>query len=730
MSDHDTEFLEGDQPGQSRKGDLIRRMANFIVPHRRPVAVAALLIPLCIGLELLLPVITRTAIDSYLVPFHLRVDAGRLESSLHKILGKALEQRQVPVDSEIWYVAESDWRDLDPALIAQIRKAGVVDSRRWYAAPADESILSLIDRHPGQFQRAGPSVLISEDDLKRLPSEDLKRLRRSDARGLIGMAALFSAMAAMLLAISYFQTVFLERAGQRMMKDLRLFLFHHVLTRSQSFFSANPVGKLVTRINNDVQSMAELFRNMVVGLLKDLLLFGGIAMVMFALNARLAAVCMLVVPPMGILAWFFARISKRLFRQLKGYTGRLNTGLQEAIAGLATIKLLGAQARIDDKLTGINNRYFQAGLAQTKLFAVFTPLMELVGSLAVALIIWYGGGVVIQDRLSLGTLVAFISYIQMLLAPVRDLSEKYNQLQGALASTERIFAVIDDPRTLETSEVGSKQAPLDGNADIVFEGVEFGYRPDRKVLDGFDLTIPTGQTVTLVGPSGGGKSTLVNLLLRLYDPLGGKILLGDRPLTTIAPYELVRRVALVSQEMVLLSASIEDNIVLGRSQVTPSMLERAIEISGVDTWVNALPQGIDTRVGEGGRTLSQGQCQMLALARALAGDPRILILDEAFSQIDPESEKLIVSRLPSIMAGRTCITVAHRLATARHSRRILVVRDGRIVEDGDHRALMDADGIYAGMVALELLHHRIESVPKETTGEISTEPHPGKVRFT
>jgi len=703
MSNHDTDYLEGDRPTQSLNSDLVKRMANFLAPHRRQVIIAALLIPLCIGLELLLPVITRTAIDRFLVPYRLRVDAGRLTPALGQTLSAALPSGKISTNENSWYVPENEWRDLDPALIARVREAGAVDSMRWYAAPADGPARMLAERYTDRFQRSGDQMLIAEDHLKQLPTEDLKQFRRSDAIGLIAMAALFSTMAALLLAVSFVQTVCLERAGQQMMKDLRLFLFHHILTRSQSFFSANPVGKLVTRVNNDVQSMAELFRNMVVGLFKDLVMFIGITVVMFALNARLAAACMLVVPPMAVLAWFFARISKRIFHRIKGYTGRVNTGLQETIAGTTTIKLLGAQTTVLGKLIQFNNRYFQAGMAQTKLFAVFTPLMELMGSLAIALIVWYGGGIVVQDRLSLGTLVAFLTYIQMLLVPIRDLSEKYNQLQGALASSERIFTLLDDKRTLSTSDA-EKPAPLDSDTDIVFAAVEFGYHPDRMVLDGFHLTVPKGQTVTLVGPSGGGKSTLVNLLLRLYDPSGGTILLGDRPLTTITPRELVRHVALVSQEMILLSASIEENIVLGRRQVTSSMLESAIEISGVGTWVKALPQGITTRVGEGGRPLSQGQCQMLALARALAGDPRILILDEAFSQIDPESEKLILSRLPAIMADRTCITVAHRLATARYSQRILVVQGGCIVEDGDHQVLMDAKGLYADMVALDRLH--------------------------
>ena len=251
------------------------------------------------------------------------------------------------------------------------------------------------------------------------------------------------------------------------------------------------------------------------------------------------------------------------------------------------------------------------------------------------------------------------------------------------------------------SGTGSLNNEFSDKRDITFDRVGFSYQTDRKVFDALNLSIPEGQTLTLVGPSGGGKSTLVNLLLRLYDPMQGEIRLGGMPLAAIAPQSLVKQITLVSQEMILLAADVRENIILGRRGITEAMLNLAIEISGVDTWVDTLPEGIYTCIGEGGRSLSQGQCQMLALARALAGDPRILILDEAFSQIDPESEQLIHSRLPAVMAGRTCITVAHRLSTARYSQRILVIQGGRIIEDGNHDSLMEARGIYADMVALE-----------------------------
>ncbi len=696
----ETVFSKGERATDFITRELIRRLAGFLAPHRRMVIIAALLIPLCIALELVLPVITRTAIDRFLVPYHLHLQTEKLDPSLQEAFQKAVKKEQTPGESSSRFISEQDWRRLNPPLIAKIRSAGAVEDVRYYATVETERNQLLVDRYPDLFRGSGSNILIAENKLQQLAPEELKLLRRTDAYGLIVMAVLFSTLAVLLQAVSYLQTMYLEQAGQLMMKDVRSTLFHHILTRSQFFFDDNPVGKLVTRLNNDVQSMAELFRHMVAGLFKELFLFIGITVVMFTFNVRLASVCMLVVPPMAILAWIFARISKRIFHQLKASTGRVNMGLQETIAGMDTVRLLGAQNLVLQKLTETNHGYFTAGMAQTKMFAVFTPLMEFLGSLAIALIIWYGGGNVLQDRLSLGTLVAFLTYIQMLLVPIRGLSEKYNQLQGALASTERIFILLDDNRTLPTTRTNNVDFPQ-GDAEIVFDRVDFGYQSERMILHQFHLVIPKGETVTLVGPSGGGKTTLVNLLLRLYDPLQGEIRLGTVPLKNIPVDDLVRRIALVSQETILLADDIEANILLGRRGIAPSMLELAVQISGVNTWLDTLPQGIHTRIGEGGRQLSHGQCRMLALARALAGDPRILILDEAYSRIDPKSEQLIQSRLPSIMAGRTCITVAHRLSTARHSNRILVIRDGQIIEDGDHQALMDIQGVYADMVALE-----------------------------
>ncbi|MBN2041954.1 MAG: ABC transporter ATP-binding protein [Spirochaetes bacterium] len=697
MSNKYSDLPEGDKPDISYGPALIIRLLKFLKPHKRLILISSLLIIVSTGIELLMPVITRYAVDSYLVSYHIRMNTVHMPAEfLQKLSGITKDMKVLQSENE-WYIHEKYWRKFDPSFAAQLRKSGVVDLKRWYLAPEKPEALKYARSRPDIFTKAGNSYLISEDNLENLNSEELTRLRFSDAAGLVIMAVLYLVCAVLILIVSYYQNVNLEKAGQNMIMDMRLYLYEHILSRSLLFFSRNPVGKLVTRINNDSQKIADLFRNMLTGLFKDIFLFAGIAIVMFALNPRLAAVCMAIVPVMAAITAFFSRFSKQIFRRIQGYTGRLNTMLQEALSGLAAVKLTGSESFLLQKLFNLNTNHYRAGIAQTKMFAVFTPLMELVGAFAVALIVWYGGGKVIQDRLSLGTLVAFISYMEMLLIPVRDLSDKYNYLQEAISSTERIYTLLDDQDTLE---INNGKIPESVN-DIVFESVSFGYNENEDILQNFDLAIPAGQKVTLVGPSGGGKSTLVNLLLRLYDPGKGSIQFGGMDLKSIHPQELSGFAALVSQEIILLSSTLEYNITLGRDFITNEMLLNAVEISGISGWLNDLSDGLQTRIGEGGRQLSQGQFQMISLARALAGDPGLLILDEAFSRIDPETEKIIYSKLPTIMKGRTCVTVAHRIASARKMDRIIVIRDGKIAEDGSHDALIESGSIYAGMVELE-----------------------------
>ncbi len=686
----------------ANKSNPIFRLLPFLKPHGKAVAIAGSFMLLVVLLELSMPFITRVAIDDYLIPHYLEIKETPLSQKMLQSLNTRGGKNGFLKNGKFLYLRESLWRDADPAYKRKIRAKGLIGTEKWYAIEQGNKTLKLIDRHPKLFQKCGDIFLISLSNINLLNDDERRILRRGDAIMLLTLSGLYCLIAIFIVVASYFQTIFLERGGQRMILDLRLFLFRHILGRSLCFFKDNPVGKLVTRINNDILNISEIFRSMAIGLFKDILSFLGIVMVMFFLNSHLALVCLAVVPVMFFSTIFFGRMTKRFYRRVQGYVGKMNTIFQESLSGMTAIKHLGAQKQILEKLLNLNRGHFKAGRNQTAIFSFFIPLLDFIASLAIALLLWFGGGSVVQDRLSLGTLVAFISYMQMLQVPIRSFSDKYNHLQGAVTSSERVFDIIDDHRSLPM-ELDDVSVIFNKDVGVVCRDLSFGYEPESKIFNGLNLEIPPGQIVTIAGPSGGGKSTLVNLIMRLYDPDSGEVSLHGQDLKKVPPQQLSQEVSLVSQEIILLTDSVRENIILGRKNITDSDLEKALYISGIDSWVNELPQGIDTLIGEGERQLSQGQCQMLSLARALVANPGIIVLDEAFSQIDRESENKIFERIYGGLENKICISVAHRLSTARFSHRIIVIDGGKILEDGSHHELIAAGGLYSEMVKLSEL---------------------------
>ncbi len=704
MAHYDFGYMEGDHLGKPYDLRLLARLAARLRPHGRLILLTAALVLITTGLDLVLPYITRLAIDRYMLPQALEVKLASAPPQLIERLEAAARGEIMRDGQGALFVPEEGWRRLDPRLTAGLRAAGAVARQPWYLAPPGRNSEALAAANPRLFRRADGRVVIAAADLSRLKPAELRALRASDAWALAGLALAFAAAAALALGLVYVQTMTLERAGQEMMFDIRQELYQHILARSMSFFGRNPVGKLATRLTNDVQNLGEMFRVIVTGVFQDSFLLAGIVLAVLLLDARLALACLALTPVIVILTWIFSRLAREAFRQIQGNVGRINSWLSETLTGLSVVKLFGAEESGRQRFEELNQALFRAGLRQIKVFALFMPLVDLLASVAVGLIIWYGGGRVIQDRLSLGTLVAFLAYAQMFFRPVRDLAEKYNILQSAMASGERIFHLLDDQEALP--EPLDPAPPLLGPGEVRFENVAFGYDSTAPVVKDVSFTIPPGQTWAVVGPTGAGKTSLVNLLIRFYDPQQGRILLDGVDLRRMTEAERDRRVALVPQENILIAGSVTENISLGRAEVTPERLELALEVSGAAGLVERLEDGLATRLNEGGRDLSAGERQLLALARALAGDPRVLVLDEATSSVDPASERIIQAALPRIMAGRTSLVVAHRLSTVRQADNILVMQKGAVVEQGAHEELMAAGGLYARLVRFEKLKAR------------------------
>jgi len=524
-------------------------------------------------------------------------------------------------------------------------------------------------------------------------------IQNHDLAGLNRVAALYVGILVAVLGLTYGQTMVMNLMGQKIMYDLRMQIFRHLEALDVAFFDRNPVGRLMTRVTTDVDALNELFTSGVISIFGDLCTLSGIVVTLFVLDFRLALAIFSVLPLLFLVTFTFKIKVRDSFRRVRTAIARINTFLQENITGTAVVQIFGQEKKQFEKFTRINCEHLEANLQSIFYYAVFYPLLELVGALAVALIVWYGGFKVLSGTLTLGALVAFIQYSDRFFRPISDLSEKYTILQAAMASSERIFKLLDTPPSIVSRPDPRTLRVRSGRVE--FRGVHFAYHPGDEVLHDVSFAVEPGEKVAIVGPTGAGKSTIISLLSRFYDIQQGQVLIDGVDIRDYDLQALRLSVGIVLQDVFLFSGSIANNIRLGNTEISDEQLRRAAEIVHASAFVEKLKAGYEARVGERGSSLSVGQKQLLAFARALAYDPGILVLDEATSSIDTETELLIRDAIEKLMVGRTCIIIAHRLSTIQNADRIIVLHRGRIREMGTHQELLKLKGIYWKLYQLQ-----------------------------
>jgi ATP-binding cassette subfamily B protein len=520
-----------------------------------------------------------------------------------------------------------------------------------------------------------------------------------DLPGLLRIILIYFGLLLMQACISFFQTHLTQRIGQHVMYDMRTGIFNHLQKLPLSYFDRNPVGRLVTRATNDVETLNNMLSSGVVTIFGDVFVLVGIIIAMLLFNWRLALLTMTVLPLVFYASYLFRTRIRDSFRQVRLRIARINSYLQENISGMATVQLFNREKKNYDHFDKLNRDHLQAYLKTIFYYAVFYPAIELITSISIALILWYGGVQVLDKQLTLGIMVAFLQYVQRFFQPIRDLSEKYNLLQSAMASSERIFTVLDTPA--QTDDLEKAQALPTPKGEIVFDNVSFSYNSDDWVLKNVSFTIQPGQKVAIVGATGAGKTSLINLITRMYEPTSGSIRLDGVDTRLLGLADLRQRIRMVLQDVFIFSGTVEYNIRLGNPAISMDRVIQAARDVHAHDFIEKLSSGYETELSERGSNLSVGQKQLLSFARALCFNPEILILDEATSSVDTETELLIRDAIHTLMANRTSIIIAHRLSTIQDVDWILVLHKGEVRELGSHEDLLNKRGIYYRLYQLQ-----------------------------
>lgn len=652
--------------GKAYDPKLMKRLLSYAKPYWHYLVICIILMMVITGLELSRPYLLKITIDEYLNGY--KKPMYELDNDV-SINGTNFKGKT--------YVRERNLSNEEKKQYENAKIKIITKERDNYY---------LVDKN-----NDNDKILLSKEELLEFKQEDIKGLSK------IGIIFLVVIIFAFLL--NYLQVYILNYTSQKIIFNIRQDVFSHIQKMSLSYFDKNPVGRLVTRVTNDTETLNEMYTSVLVSLFKDIFILIGIIVVMLRMDYKLALVSFTLIPLIVVASLVFRAKIRDVYRIGRIKLARINSSLNENITGMKTIHIFKKEDKKFREFDEINKDFLDTAKKEIRIYAIFRPTIEIIRALGIALLVWYGGGKVISGYMEFGVLYAFIDYLQRFFEPIMDLTEKYNILQSAMASSERIFMILDTDEDIKNPENPIPLTDLKGK--IEFKNVWFAYEEENWVLRDVNFTINPGEKVAFVGATGAGKSSIINLITRFYDIQKGEILIDGVNIKNYDKHELRKHIGIVLQDVFLFTGNIKDNIRLNNKNISDEKVKEIAKYVNANHFIEKLPNKYDEPVMERGSTLSAGERQLLAFARALAFNPDILILDEATSNIDTETEILIQDALSKLIEGRTTIAVAHRLSTIQHSDKIIVLNKGEIVEMGNHQELLEKEGLYYDLYRLQ-----------------------------
>lgn len=663
--------------GKAYDSNLMRRLLGYAKPHTGKLLIAILLLSLITVGDLAGPYLMKVIIDDH------------LDASLHPFLAVPLEDAKREgyqgegIDG--WAYIRSDETKEDTYYLLQ--QKGVT-----YLAPIKTVGTYLIEDETLIFEEKQYPLVV-------VPKEELRYMRQNDYENVVRLSLWYLVLMLSLGLLTYVQAYILNHAGQSIIFTIRQEIFEHLQYLDLAFFDQNYVGRIVTRATNDVENLNEMYTDILVNTFRDVLTLVGIVIIMLRLDLKMSLLAFSVVPLIVIATIVFRKLVRAAYREVRRHLSELNGFLNESISGMRVIQIFNQENKKHEEFDTINRNYQSASLKEISIYAIFRPFMDLLFYIALTLIIYFGGRGVLDGRLQFGLLFAFINYVQRFFGPINSLTEKFNIMQSAMASSERIFQLLDTKPSITQPEIVVVPKKQEGR--IEFQNVYFAYKDHDYVLRDISFVVNPGETVAFVGHTGAGKTSIINLVNRFYDIQKGKILVDGVDVRDWDLKSLRQKIGIVLQDVFIFSGDIKSNIRLKNEDITQAQIHAACKAVSADRFILKLPRAYDEKVTERGSTLSAGQRQLLAFARALAFNPDILILDEATANIDTETEVLIQKALKEVTKDRTTLAIAHRLSTIQHADKIIVLHKGEIVEIGTHQELLKKGGLYYKLYQLQ-----------------------------